>query len=61
MDETTRNKMLPKFRSNDDIHIVVAGSEAVGAGWLGDRGDWLHACVTKNRRCDRKNSINCQK
>ena len=28
MDEATRNKMLPKFRSNDDIHIVVAGSEA---------------------------------
>jgi len=28
MDEETRNKMLPKFRTEEDIHIVVAGSEA---------------------------------
>ncbi len=28
MDEATLNKLVSKFRSDDDIHIVVAGSEA---------------------------------
>ena len=28
MDDEALNKTLPKFRSDDDIHIVVAGSEA---------------------------------
>ena len=28
MDEATLNKLVSKFKSDDDIHIVVAGSEA---------------------------------
>ena len=28
MDEKARSRMLPKFKSPDDIHIVVAGSDA---------------------------------
>ena len=28
MDEEARNKVLPKFRRDEDIHIVVAGAEA---------------------------------
>jgi ribosomal protein L21E len=28
MDEATLNKMVSKFRRDDDIHIVIAGSEA---------------------------------
>ena len=28
MDQATLNKLVSKFKSDDDIHIVVAGSEA---------------------------------
>ena len=28
MDESARDRMLPKFKSPDDIHMVVAGAEA---------------------------------
>ena len=39
MDEATLNKMVSKFRRDEDIHIVIAGSEAgkfSGAfhGWI---------------------------
>ena len=47
-------KRLPKFRSDDDIHIVVAGADAgkfSGAFQrLGDRRNWLDAGVAQNRK-----------